>query len=523
MNLYSRKQRWKILLLFVALILVAASLWFSARIVDKIRQDERLRISIWSEAVKSTVNQLYVTSKLFDKLREEERKNVRRWAKAMQELGKDLNDYTFVIEIVQENKTIPVILTDNKGNYSSSLNLDVSEEHIRQDLEARNPDKEKFWYELETKRIFEDTINKLINTWKIENPPIVINFQGKPINTVYYRESKLIEELEGKKDSLSRTFREELVKNQALVPVIFTDSSKSVVIESNFDSTLINTPGKLQELIAELEKENDPIPVQLNESETGYIFYRDSDVLKLLQYFPYIQILIVTLFIFIGYLIFSTFRRAEQNQVWAGMAKETAHQLGTPLSSLIAWIELLKAQGVDPGTLSEMNKDVQRLQMVTDRFSKIGSEGKLELHDVQEVIARTISYLRPRLSKKVEIHFREDALPVPAMLNAPLFEWVIENLIKNAVDAMEAEGKITIVCENKGDLVHVDISDTGKGIPAGKFKTIFEPGFTTKKRGWGLGLALVKRIMEYYHKGQIFVLQSESDKGTTFRIVLKKS
>jgi signal transduction histidine kinase len=170
-----------------------------------------------------------------------------------------------------------------------------------------------------------------------------------------------------------------------------------------------------------------------------------------------------------------------------------------------------------------MNKDVQRLQMVTDRFSKIGSEGKLELQDVQEVIGRTIGYLRPRLSKKVEIHFHEDALPVPAMLNAPLFEWVIENLIKNAVDAMEAEGKITILCENKGDMVYIDISDTGKGIPAGKFKTIFEPGFTTKKRGWGLGLALVKRIMEYYHKGQIFVLQSEPDKGTTFRIVLKKS
>lgn len=510
------------MLLFAALVLVAASLWFSNRIVDKIRDDERLRVRIWSDAVRSTVNQLYVTGKLFDKLREEERKNVRRWAKAMRELGKDLPDYTFAIEIVQENKTIPVILTDNKGRYASSLNIDISEDSLRKQLKRTQPDHDELWYRTEARRIFEDTVYKMIDEWKITNPPIEINFRGKPINTVYYRESRLIEELEQKKDSLSKTFRQELVKNQALVPVIFTDSTKTLVIETNFDSVEISTPGKLQELISEMAEQNEPIRVKLNETESGYIFYRDSEVLTQLRYFPYIQIFIITLFILIGYLIFSTFRRAEQNQVWAGMAKETAHQLGTPLSSLIAWIEMLKGQGVDPMAIDEMNKDVQRLQMITDRFSKIGSEAKLEEVDVQEVVVKTLQYLRPRISNRVEIHVVEEAFPVMANINTPLFEWVIENLIKNAVDAMEAEGKISVSFGKEGQKVFVDISDTGKGIPHKNFKTIFEPGYTTKKRGWGLGLSLVKRIIEHYHKGEIFVLKSEPDKGSTFRIVLKK-
>ncbi|HRE75779.1 MAG TPA: HAMP domain-containing sensor histidine kinase [Flavobacteriales bacterium] len=522
MNLYSRKQRWKIVLLFIALILTGASLWYSSKIVGKIREDERLRVKIWSEAVRSSVNQLYVTGKLFDKLREDERKNVRRWAKAMQELGKDLNDYTFAMEIVQENKTIPVILTDSKGRYTSALNLDISEDSIRKNLKNARPDQDDVWYRNEARKIFEDTIYKMVDEWKGNYPPIVINFRGKPINTVYYRESKLIAELEEKKDSLSKTFRQELVKNQALVPVIFTDSTKTVVIETNFDSVEIATPGRLDELIAEMSKQNEPIMVRLNENEVGYIFYRDSEVLRQLRLFPYIQLLIISLFILIGYLLFSTFRRAEQNQVWAGMAKETAHQLGTPLSSLIAWLEILKGQGVDSQTISEMNKDIQRLQMVTDRFSKIGSEGKLESTDVQQLIVQSVSYLRPRISSRVEIHIIEEVVPVMAKLNAPLFEWVIENLIKNATDAMEAEGKITIQFSSNLNKVMIDISDTGKGIPHGNFKTIFEPGYTTKKRGWGLGLALAKRIVEYYHKGEIYVLRSEPDKGTTFRIVLNK-
>ncbi len=522
MNLYSRKQTWKLVLLFTALVMVGASLWYSGRMVEAIRKDERIRIQIWSEAVKTTVNQLYVTTKLFDRLREEERKKVKLWAKATQELGKDLPDYTFAIEVVRENTTVPVILTDNRGRFSSSLNLDISQDSIRENLRRYQPDRDESWYRIEARRLFEDTLQSLTEEWKSLYPPIEISYRGKVMNTVYYRESKLIGELEAKKDSLYRTFRRELVKNQALVPVIFTDSSQRVVIESNFDSTELNTPGKLQAILAELSAENTPIRVQLNETESGYIFYRNSEVLNQLRFFPYVQVTIVTFFMLIAYLLFSTFRRAEQNQVWAGMAKETAHQLGTPLSSLMAWIEILRAQGVDEQTLQEMNKDIDRLQTVTERFSKIGSSGELSVQNVYDVIRHTTDYLRLRISKKVQLTLEKPEAPLYVKLNVPLFEWVIENLIKNAVDAMEGNGAIEIRFSERKKAVYIDISDTGKGIPANRFQTIFQPGYTTKKRGWGLGLTLVKRIVNFYHKGSIFVLRSELQKGTTFRIVLKK-
>jgi signal transduction histidine kinase len=520
MNLYSRKQSWKILLLFFALIILSVSLWFSSHIIEQIRQDERLRIHIWSEAVSSTVNQFYVTSKLFDRLREEERRKVRLWAKAMQELGKEQSDYTFALEIVEETQNIPAILTDADGNYSFSNNLDFTEEQIKKNVKLENPDRDETWYRLESKKRFEDSIRLYISVWERNNMPITLYFRNKPIYKVYYRESKEIEVLERRKDSLNYAFRKELVKNQALVPVIFTDSSRQQVIETNFDSTEINAPGKLQTLVEELSAQNPPIKVRLNDREFGYIFYRDSDVLTLLRYFPLIQLVIVSIFILIGYLIFSTFRRAEQNQIWVGMAKETAHQLGTPLSSLLAWLEILREQGVDQLSIDEMNKDIQRLQTVTERFSKIGSEGKLENINLTYIINKSLSYLRHRISKNVTLEFIEAEEEILAKINPPLFEWVIENLVKNAVDAMEGHGHIRIETSLKNKEVIIDISDTGKGIPSGKFKTIFEPGYTTKKRGWGLGLTLVKRIVEYYHKGEIYVLQSEVDKGTTFRIII---
>lgn len=521
MDIYSRKYIWKILLLVLALAIIVASLIISNTIVDKVRADEKLRIKIWSEAVKNTVNQMYVTGKLFDQLRDEERKRVKLWAKATQELGKDRSDYTFAIEVVQQNKTVPVILTDNKGVYSSSLNLDFTQEEIEKNIQLANPDKQEAWYRLESKRVFEDTVAKLILDWQKTNTPIVIYYKEKPVNYVYYRESNILDSLERKKDSLMHSFRNELVKNQALVPVIFTDSTKSIVIETNFEDKDITGPGKLQSLIDEMSKENDPIVVQINEKEKGFIFYRESEVLKQLRFFPYIQLIIVAVFILIGYIIFSTFRRAEQNRVWAGMAKETAHQLGTPISSLMAWLEILRSQGTDNSTISEMNKDIERLQTVTERFSKIGSEEHLEKKDLNTILQNAIGYLQTRMPKKTELTLSLPDNDVMVMINAPLFEWVIENLVKNAVDAMEGEGKISIELSSKNNQVVLDVSDTGKGIPSNKFKSVFEPGYSTKKRGWGLGLTLAKRIIDHYHKGQIVVLRSETGKGTTFRITLK--
>jgi signal transduction histidine kinase len=228
---------------------------------------------------------------------------------------------------------------------------------------------------------------------------------------------------------------------------------------------------------------------------------------------------VIGLFAIIGYLIFSTFRKAEQNKVWAGMAKETAHQLGTPLSSLMAWIQLLEAQGVDKMVTVEMQKDVDRLEKVTDRFSKIGSGAKLEDIDISATIRNVISYLRPRISDKVDVTVTtSDSLS--ALHNAPLIEWVVENIAKNAVDAMEGKGELNINVQGTTEWVHIDITDNGKGIPSNQLKRIFEPGFSTKKRGWGLGLSLVKRIVKDSHKGNVFVLDSQLNTGTTFRISL---
>ena len=250
------------------------------------------------------------------------------------------------------------------------------------------------------------------------------------------------------------------------------------------------------------------------------MFYDQSPEVKQLRWFPYIQFGLIALVVLIGYLVFSTFRRAEQNQVWAGMAKETAHQLGTPLSSLSAWVDLLEAQAVDKEPLDEMRKDLIRLEKVTDRFSKIGSETKLESADVVLTVTQVLDYLRVRLSNKIDIRLEQPAEAYTVPHNIALMEWVIENITKNAVDAMEGVGTLTVRFEKEGGWIHIELEDTGKGLMPNQFKTIFQPGYSTKKRGWGLGLSLAKRIVESYHKGKIYVLRSELGKGTTFRISL---
>ncbi|MCF8227591.1 MAG: HAMP domain-containing histidine kinase, partial [Bacteroidales bacterium] len=253
-----------------------------------------------------------------------------------------------------------------------------------------------------------------------------------------------------------------------------------------------------------------------------YIFYKDSALLTQISFFPYLQFGVIGLFLIIAYFLFSSARRAEQNQVWVGMSKETAHQIGTPLSSIMAWLELLKMKGVEDDAISEIEKDVGRLEKITDRFSKIGSPAKLKEQNIVEVIRGAIEYFKSRSSKKVKykINSKHDAVIVP--INLHLFEWVIENLSKNAVDAMGGSGVIIVDITEEAGQVVIDFADTGKGIPKSMHKSIFNPGFTSKKRGWGLGLTLSQRIIKDYHKGKIFVRNSAPGEGTTFRIVLRK-
>jgi signal transduction histidine kinase len=263
--------------------------------------------------------------------------------------------------------------------------------------------------------------------------------------------------------------------------------------------------------------------VDLGYDELNYIYYSNSDLLNTLKYYSAVQIAVMFLFVLIGYWLFSIFRRSEQNNVWVGMAKETAHQLGTPLSSLLGWMEVLRMKNVDSEIISEMEKDVNRLNMITDRFSKIGAKPNLENQDVMESLEKFVTYFRTRAPRKVKIELRQNSSEnIICPINEPLFHWVIENLCKNGIDAMEGKGKILIELSEENNHVVIDVTDTGKGIPGTKWNEVFQPGFTSKERGWGLGLSLTKRIVREYHNGKIFVKWSEPDHGTTFRIILNR-
>ena len=380
MNIYSKKQVWKIALLLFAVIIGILSLWYTNDLVKELKKEEERKVKIWAEATSL--------------------------------LTKSEGDISFIFSVIQNNKTIPVILVDEN-------------EHI-------------------------------------------ISF-------------------------------------------------------NNLDSAKINSKKRddyLADLLADMKHEQRFISFPLTNGKENTIYYQDSVLLTRLNYYPYIQLGVLALFIFISYLAFSSSRKAEQNQVWVGMAKETAHQLGTPLSSLIAWLEYLKLKGTDEKMVDEIRKDLNRLEIITERFSKIGAVPDLKSTNVKEVFENFTTYLQGRISKNVRINVLGD--DAEAAINVPLFEWVIENICKNAVDAMGGKGSLVIDINNNNPYVYVDITDTGKGVPSNKFKTVFQPGYTSKKRGWGLGLSLAKRIIENYHNGKIFVKSSEMDKGTTFRIVLSK-
>ncbi|MGE0090826.1 MAG: ATP-binding protein [Bacteroidales bacterium] len=384
MNIYSKKQTWKIALLICAILIGVAS--------------------------------FFITNNLVKKLSVEERKKVELWALGTRQLSgieSDEKDYSFIIEVLKNNETVPVILTDKVGNIISSRNLDPNRENDSVYLK---------------KQLFK---------MKLANEPFVINLLDGDKNLIYFKESTLLTQL---------------------------------------------------------------------------------------FYFPIIQLAVIVLFLFVSYIAFSSSRKAEQNQVWVGMAKETAHQLGTPTSSLLANLELLRLKNVDETIVSELEKDIHRLEKVTDRFSKIGSAPKLKNENIIQILIDAVNYVKVRSSEKIVINYNfseNNQLFVP--LNIHLFEWVIENVCKNAIDSMGGTGTISINLKDQIQHLIIDITDEGKGIPKSKFKTVFQPGYTTKQRGWGLGLSLSKRIIESYHNGRIFVLHSEVNKGTTMRIILKKT
>ncbi len=486
-----------------ALLIVMVSFWYSSNLVNQIKQNEKQKVELWAKAVQKKASLVKFTKELFEKIKASETKKAELFAEATKELSKgdDLSgsqDISFVLAVLQENTTVPVILTDDKDRILFSRNLDSLKEKDTVYL------KEQF---LIMKSLY---------------APVEIDVYKGMKQRLYHKDSRLFNDIKLVFDSLIKSFITEVAVNSADVPVIYTNSKKdSIIALGKIEFEEVDQPEKLKLKLQALSLQNTPIEIDLGENSKDYIFYAQSELLTQLKYYPYFQFGAIALFLLIAYILFSTARKAEQDQVWVGMSKETAHQLGTPLSSLMAWNEHLLSIGVDKTIVGEMQEDVKRLNTITERFSKIGSQPTLLPENINQVLSEIIDYLKKRTSRNVEYSLDMPPQQIRAKLSRPLFEWVIENLCKNAVDAMDGKGKINIRLSSIPEGLQIDIQDNGKGIPKSKFETIFEPGYTTKNRGWGLGLSLCKRIIESYHHGKIFVLSSDLGVGSTFRITLK--
>ncbi len=498
-NIYIRKRWWNLALAVLAVLIITISIQYTSRLVKHFAAQETKQIEMWAEAVQSHAELMNYTKVFFNEVSEQEQKRVQLLAKAYEsflEARPDENTSIY-LDIIQSNISIPVVITDNSRNIDLSINMP---EHLKD------------------KTRFDEEMIREFNVYQ----PIKIDLFGKT-KWLFYKESLIYSELKGVLDDLFNLFITDVTDNAVGAPVIIMDSIDNTVLAyGNLDSIKMKDPQYVENQIRAMQADNYPIKVNYLDDNKVYIYYRGSDLLLQMRYFPLVQMLIFGLFVLLAYLLFSYVRRSEQNQVWAGMAKETAHQIGTPLSSLMGWVELLKIEEKPFVGTAEMEYDIDRLNTITERFSKIGSIPTLESTDVVAAVDKTMKYLQRRFSAKFEFDIQLPVREIVIPLNAALFSWVLENLTKNAIDAMTDKGKITVEMTEDDSSVFIDISDTGKGMPRSMYKQIFKPGYTSKKRGWGLGLSLAKRIIEDYHKGKIFVKNSVTGQGTTFRIVLKK-
>lgn len=498
MNIYEKKSQWKLWLAFFAMVIIIASLWYTSIISQRIASDEKKQVKIWAEAIQERASLVESARVMFEKLASEERDKAILWTSAINRTvnikGTDLDP--LVLEVIETTDNIPALVIDNNQVIQFSANLIDFEFAVGDTILRAELDSFTFY------------------------DPLIMPMSGSPDWHIYYRDSKLFRDIKLEIRKIITSFIQSVVINSASVPVIYADSLDNMIYYGNLDSSKVLDPQYIQKTIAKMKSENDPIDISIGAGGNFRIYYQDSYLLKQIELYPFIQLAIIGLFLLISYYAFSTTRKAEQNQVWVGMSKETAHQLGTPISSLVGWVELLRAEGVDERILNELAKDVDRLELITERFSKIGSTPDLHAVDLKSHLEEVINYLKIRASKQVVFSIVELNIGTQANINPPLFDWVIENLIKNALDAMEGKGQISLELNVVDKQVQIDIIDTGKGIPKSRFKQVFNPGFSTKKRGWGLGLSLSKRIIENYHKGKIYVKKSSPDHGSTFRITV---
>ena len=490
--------------LTVALALVA--LWQVRRIAVTVRDAEEEKVRLWAAAIGQRARMVEATQSFFAEATLDEHRKMQLYTDILQsfndaDFNSDLRFSLSYVNYIVDSSQTPIIIVSARDSIIS-----VPQEMAGQKLEGR-----------------------LLEEYSV-NPPFHYKIWGMPM-TLYYKESQYYTQLREVLDGFTRSFLHDITQNTVQVPVLIVDSLRCHVLGSgNIDSASYASAGALAALLDDMASDADPIAFTLPNGEHAYIYYKRTPLLRQLRWLPVLYFFIAFVLIVVSYYLFRTTRSNEQNRIWVGLAKETAHQLGTPISSLSGWVEYMKMK-VENGewkmgdtVIQDMDKDLQRLATITHRFSKIGSVPELKDEDVQAVTRGAVAYLQSRSPRKVHFNVAfPDGEPFIAPLNAYLFQWVIENLCKNAIDAMEGAGTINIVASQDTRKIYIDVSDTGRGMSGNVQKHIFDSGFTTKSRGWGLGLPLARRIINQYHRGHLYLKYSVPGQGTTFRIVLKKS
>ena len=483
------KNRLKYILLSLTIVLALLALWQVRRVATQVRQSEEAKVRLWASAIGQRNELAAATQQFFQEATLDEHRKMELYTDILQsfadpDLGTDMGFSLRYVNYIVDSSRTPIIITTARDSIIS-----VPQELAGQKLEGA-----------------------LLEEYS-QNPPFDYNLWGMRM-TLYYKESEYYTRLREVLESFTQSFLSDITQNSVLVPVVIVDSTRTHVIAyGNIDSASIG----------HFDWSNDPIEVMLPSGGLSYVYYATTPLLKELRWVPLFYLFIAAVLIIVSYFLFRTARTAEQNRIWVGLAKETAHQLGTPLSSLTGWVEYLRDKEFTPQYAAEVEKDLQRLETITRRFSKIGSVPELTEADVRETTLAAISYLQSRSPRR--IHFNvtfPEGETFLAPLNGYLFQWVIENLCKNAIDAMEGEGTVTVVASQDARKIYIDISDTGRGMSREVQRRIFDSGFTTKSRGWGLGLPLARRIVNQYHRGRLYLKYSIPGQGSCFRIVLRK-
>ncbi len=490
-----KKAKW--IILAITILLAGFALFEIYNLSSQIRKSEEEKVRLWANAISQKAQLVNYSETFFAHVALDEHRKMEMYTNILRSFDRmsENSDADFSLDYVRyivDSSETAIIITN-----SDSI-ITVPSELAGQKLEGQ-----------------------LLKDFS-HNEPFHYRIWGMPM-TLYYKESRVYTELRAVLDGFNKSLLNEITNNSVFVPVLIVDSLQGEVLGSgNIPYNEFNTAEKLSEKLCDMAEANEPIEFRLANNKRAYLYYENTPLLKWLRWVPLLYIFVFVVLILVTYYLIQTARSMEQNRIWVGMAKETAHQLGTPISSLLAWTQYLEGKTFDTAYAAEVNKDINRLETITHRFSKIGSVPELQPENVCATIQEAINYLQTRVSRKIKFvtNYPEEDIKVP--LNAYLFQWVIENICKNAIDAMDGKGTFTVIVSSDSHNVYVDLADTGKGMSPSVQRRVFDSGFTTKQRGWGLGLSLAKRIINQYHKGRIFVKYSVEGQGTVFRIVLKR-